>query len=871
MARASLTLFSTLRPCPLSANRTEPEPEPEPELSEGLVLAVSSDSFASGSQSSDTSGTIAEADKASASADVVDVAARASALRDALHDVQREFLRVEKFANLNTTACYKILKKHDKLIPATVCCRYYMERLHNSPWVTADHSAVFVVQMSDLFEKLRPKAPSKAPSAAQGNGPKGGPGAQNFVRSTRKYWVATEDVSTVKQALAEHLPVFLMERQKTRNVVSGDGVLPSTEPSAVASGPGVAADSQMTSSVYLDNVSLGLYHNRLKKQPHSIAIRLRWYGLDPEEGPVFVERKTHRESWTGDESVKERFALPAELVVPFLQGKHTWEMEKKRLIASHAKKNPDGSKKMSSSELEGIRVLFSEVQAAAEAKQLQPTLRTVYMRTAFQVPYDASVRCSLDTSLCMLSENPRDGATCKASNRWFRDPEIPVHRTELTRFPHAVLEIKLALDPGEDPPAWVDDLIRSGCLTEVPKFSKFMHGCAVLFPDIAQEVPYWVDDVSLRQSLQSSASRETGAVAARASSRRVRPDPTSSSTSLEGTRHRENRAGNIGGDEHSLTHPLLAGASDDVVLDLMGDSRVNAGLGDGDGGDFLDDVKKGGAAFRRGLSAGARFLRRKFRLGPSVFQGDDRPGERSAPHPRTVPMRIEPKTYFANERTFLSWLHTATLIGTIGAGLVSVHMGNAGHVAHGGARLPGDGSINDTSAHWADASDGHVLTVVHRHEHRVAVRAEAPGMETPGDGDVDADATSAAIEEIVNRAVAGYFESLKQNGGVGNAVNAVAPPSSRSLLGVSGAMAPGAEGGAQYTTFGLSIALTMLSASVCLCAYATWTFVWRGRQISKRSTVPFHDPYGPVVMGSIMIATMSVFIGVTAANFESIA
>jgi hypothetical protein len=35
--------------------------------------------------------------------------------------------------------------------------------------------------------------------------------------------------------------------------------------------------------------------------------------------------------------------------------------------------------------------------------------------------------------------------------------------------------------------------------------------------------------------------------------------------------------------------------------------------------------------------------------------------------------------------------------------------------------------------------------------------------------------------------------------------------------------------------------------------------------------VPFHDPYGPVVMGSIMIATMSVFIGVTAANFESIA
>ena len=818
------------------------------------MLAVSSDSLESGSQSSDNSGTIADAEKASASADA---AARASALRDALHDVQREFLRVEKFANLNTTACYKILKKHDKLLPSTVCCRYYMERLHSSPWVTADHSAVFVVQMADLFEKLRPKAPSKAPSEAQGNGPKGGPGAQNFVRSTRKFWVSTEDVSTVKQTLAEHLPVFLMERQKTR-----DSALPPAGSSAVASGPGVAADSQMTSSVYLDNVSLGLYHNRLKKQPHSIAVRLRWYGLEPEEGPVFVERKTHRESWTGDESVKERFVLPADLVVPFLQGKHTWEMEKQRLKASHAKKNPDGSKKMSSSELESIRVLFSEVQAAVEAKQLQPTLRTVYMRTAFQVPYDASVRFSLDTSLCMLSENPRDAPTCKASNRWFRNPEIPVHRTEVTRFPHAVLEIKLALDPGEDPPAWVDDLIRSGCLTELPKFSKFMHGCAVLFPDIAQEVPYWVDDVSLRQSLQSSASRETGAIPAGSNSRRVRPDPASSSTQLGG---RGDAAQSRGDGEHSLTHPLLAGTGDDVVLDLMGDSRVNADLGDADG------FKRGGAAFRRGLSAGARFLRRKFRLGP----GDDRPGERGSAHPRTVPMRIEPKTYFANERTFLSWLHTATLIGTIGAGLVSVHMGNAGHAAHESARDSGSGSINATSARWTGASDGGLLTVIHRHEHRVAWRAAAPGDENPGDSeraprdsDVDADATSAAIEEIVSRAIAGYFENLNRNGG---AENDVASLSSRSLLGVAGVAAPGAEGGAQYTTFGLTIALTMLSASVCLCAYATWTFVWRGRQISKRSTVPFHDPYGPVVMGSIMIATMSVFIGVTAANFQSIA
>ena len=49
---------------------------------------------------------------------------------------------------------------------------------------------------------------------------------------------------------------------------------------------------------------------------------------------MFVERKTHRESWTGEESVKERFALPHELVVPYLTGRHTWAAEEARLTSA---------------------------------------------------------------------------------------------------------------------------------------------------------------------------------------------------------------------------------------------------------------------------------------------------------------------------------------------------------------------------------------------------------------------------------------------------------------------------------------------------------------------------------------------------------
>ena len=51
--------------------------------------------------------------------------------------------------------------------------------------------------------------------------------------------------------------------------------------------------------------------------------------------------------------------------------------------------------------------------------------------------------------------------------RWYRDPTLPLPRTEVTRFPHGVLEVKLSLPEGQKAPEWVQDLLDSGYLTEV--------------------------------------------------------------------------------------------------------------------------------------------------------------------------------------------------------------------------------------------------------------------------------------------------------------------------------------------------------------------------------------------------------------------
>ena len=52
-----------------------------------------------------------------------------------------------------------------------------------------------------------------------------------------------------------------------------------------------------------------------------------------------------------------------------------------------------------------------------DSKQLNPMIRTQYMRTAFQIPFDATVRVSLDTNLTMIKENPDEGPSCAISGR----------------------------------------------------------------------------------------------------------------------------------------------------------------------------------------------------------------------------------------------------------------------------------------------------------------------------------------------------------------------------------------------------------------------------------------------------------------------
>ena len=506
-------------------------------------------------------------------------------LRSQLDDAAEEFLKLEKYVNLNCTGFHKILKKHDRRLP-NPCKAFYVARLHEQSWIKGDYSDVMVT-LSRIYSAIRGDEESEAKENEK----------QDFVRSTRKYWVRTEDISRVKFIVLQHLPVFL------QSTMGGE------------------SDAQLVNSVYVDNMSMELYHGRLDKTTGAIALRMRWYGTGIPQA-VFVERKTHRESWAGEVSVKERFAVKENQVLNLLNGTFDKDYELSRLQ----------KKGKSAEDISEWNALVSEVIQAVGSKQLRPTMRTQYMRTAFQIPFDATVRVSLDTNLCMINERTGDTAN---GQRWYRDPNKAVPLDEITRFPHAVLEVKLEVQGENATPEWVTQLINSGMLHEVHKFSKFIHGCAILLPEDIRAVPYWVDDPSLKASIIASGAEIL----------------------------LENSDGANKTYNHLLVHGMDGNPTPKVKTGTKGifyrNNQVVAISVQNENSSVNDEsmVEENVEFQSCGEYVGGSF---------SCCEHASVPETSSM-----VVQKVEPKLLFANERTFIKWLHMAVTVSSVAIGILA--------------------------------------------------------------------------------------------------------------------------------------------------------------------------------------------------------
>jgi SPX domain protein involved in polyphosphate accumulation len=78
---------------------------------------------------------------------------------------------------------------------------------------------------------------------------------------------------------------------------------------------------------------------------------------------IFVERKTHREDWTGEKSVKARFPIKEDKVNAFLKGDYTMDAEFEALFQRGKKTRQ---------EVDSMIQLAQEVQYSILTRKLRP-------------------------------------------------------------------------------------------------------------------------------------------------------------------------------------------------------------------------------------------------------------------------------------------------------------------------------------------------------------------------------------------------------------------------------------------------------------------------------------------------------------------
>ena len=388
------------------------------------------------------------------SIDYIEENKKTELLKKQLELVGYEFLKLEKYINVNHVCICRIIKLYNIKNPLS-CEINKISQLYNYTWKQSDCSNVFV-RISNLYNNLRKMTVENksinTPSAHQ-----------NFIRSTTKYWVDIENVSTVKYFILEHLPVLLQKN------MSGD------------------TDSQLTNSIYFDNETMELYHSRLRKEFSAKALRFRWYGEgDPDI--VFIERK-RRKMDDNDESVKERFSISPKEVNDLMNGKFN--------IKKHMDKMREINPSITKSELSNFCKLAKDVKMLINDKDVKPVLQTQCTRTSFQESSTSEIRISMDTNLCMMIKDER---TTPNKEKW-HITNLPDNSSNyITRVPYAILELKLQIDDETNIPDWVNDLLDSGLLHKFEHFSKYIHGCSMLIQDKVSELPYWLDRTMLNYS-----------------------------------------------------------------------------------------------------------------------------------------------------------------------------------------------------------------------------------------------------------------------------------------------------------------------------------------------------------------------------------
>ncbi|PHH78024.1 hypothetical protein CDD82_3254 [Ophiocordyceps australis] len=561
--------------------------------------------------------------------------ARLRQLEKDVDDITNEVRELKKYSSINYTGFLKIVKKHDRkrgdryrvrpMMQLSLAQRPFNSEQAYSPLLNKLSIMYFAMRQQREGGQEQPPLDLDAPAETH----KG----ERYTAS--KFWVHPDNLLEVKTLILRHLPALVYSEQSAKELD--------------------ANNSPPITSLYFDNRKFDLYSEKVERQSEASSLRLRWYGQLSSRPEIFVEQKT---ADAKGNSREYRFTIKDKWVKPFLDGKYAMEKSVHKMERQGA----------SAEQIDEFKRTVARIHDFLQQKKLSPVLRANYSRTAFQKPADDRVRISIDTDVAFVREDTLDAdRPCRDPNDWHR-PDIDssnmtypfgnINQSEVSKFPYAVLEIKLRDDGNRKRYSWVDDLTTSHLVHPAPRFSKFVHGVASLFEDYVNNLPFWLSDLErdIRKDPQRAFEEEEQRRAQRA-------EDVNAVGSLIGTK----------GSSYKATQSSPLGTS--YLTDRMAaDSRASPWRvlpREGDQGPSTEPSQQQRPGYGTlsavipGLSLSKYSRARRGQKVP-LPEGVVKPTEWLK---NMGEIKVEPKVWLANERTFLKWQHICILQGGLAIGL----------------------------------------------------------------------------------------------------------------------------------------------------------------------------------------------------------
>ena len=447
-------------------------------------------------------------------------------------------------------------------------------------------------------------------------------------------------------------------------------------PSNIKVADGAHEDPTVT-SLYFDNPDFLLYNDKVAKSEDVSSLRIRWFGQLDDKPELTLEKKIIRK---GDASEELRLPIKQKYMTPFIHGEY--HMEKAVQKLRERKGGDDDAASSLESNAENIQQFIKE-------HALQPIVRANYTRTAFQIPGEDRIRVSIDTNLVMIREDALDGdRPCRDPESWHRAeiddarltyPFASIRKGEITRFPYSVLEIKVRDGPRRKPIEWVEELMSSHLVKEATRFSKFVHGVAALFEDHVNIFPFWMSlmetdirkdpDDAFREEQEKKARHAADEVAVGSllgGSGAAKPSFHPATSSPVGKAVKSSVLTGMG---RSVS--MSVGTPSKTPKDHTADARDSDD--EGPQVEREDDEPSGLRAFLPAFSTSkyARAKRQQAHLPPGVSKP-------TAWIKDAGPVRVEPKVWLANQRTFVKWEHISVLLATLALALYNGAEGSMG-------------------------------------------------------------------------------------------------------------------------------------------------------------------------------------------------